>query len=72
MRQETPQRCERNAQQHSPEADNLLAVPAPVLELLGAHELGDLQVERRRLQVLPEGQDVHAGRLINTQTHIFG
>ena len=43
-----------------PEADNLLAISPPVLELLGRHVLRHLQVRRRRLQVLPKGQDVHA------------
>ncbi len=44
----------------APEADDVLAIAPPALKRLRRHVLGHVQVRGRRLQVLPEGQDVDA------------
>ena len=42
----------------APEADDLLAISAPVLKLRWRDKLLDRKMQRGRLQVLPKGQDV--------------
>ena len=43
---------------NAPEADDVLAVVPPVFKLLRTHKLLHREVPRRRLEVLPERDDV--------------